>query len=67
MKSRLNIITIVHALSTAAYAAMALAFLTLYYFRLSGEQVRGAATIVAILIAAFVAIDFYGKKLRSSD
>ncbi len=67
MESRFNIVTIVHALSTAAYAALALGFVTLYYLRLSGEQVRGAAMVTAILIAAFVAIDFYGKKLRNSD
>jgi hypothetical protein len=34
---------------------------------LSGEKVRGAAMIAVILIAATVAVDFFGKKLRKAD
>jgi hypothetical protein len=32
----------------------------------SGEEVRGAAMMIAILIAATVAVDFFGKKLRKT-
>jgi len=37
------------------------------YLGLSGEAVRGGAMTVAILIAALIAVDFYGKKLSNSD
>jgi hypothetical protein len=36
------------------------------YLGLPGEEVRGVAMILAILIAAIIAVDFYGKKLRNS-
>ncbi|MGO8907847.1 MAG: hypothetical protein ACLQDM_00720 [Bradyrhizobium sp.] len=43
-----------------------LEYVALYYLGLSGEEVRGAAMIIAILIAAMVAVDFFGKELRKA-
>lgn len=42
----------------AAYVAITLGYVALYNFGLTGEDVRGAAMIIAVLIAAMVAIDF---------
>jgi hypothetical protein len=43
-----------------------LGYAALYDFGFSCGEVRSGATIVAILIAALVAIDFSGKKLGNA-
>ena len=59
--------TIAVAVCVVAYLAITLGYVALYDFGLSGEKVRGASMIAAILIAGTVAVDFYGKKLRKAD
>jgi hypothetical protein len=66
MESRFDIIAIVNALCVAAYLAITLGYLALC-LGLPGEEVRGVAMILAILIAALIAVGFYGKKLSNSD
>jgi drug/metabolite transporter (DMT)-like permease len=66
MESRFDIIAVVNAVCVAAYLAITLGYVALY-FGLPGEEVRGVAMILAILIAALIAVDFYGKKLSNSD
>jgi len=66
MESRFDIIAIINAVCVAGYIAIALGSVALY-LGLSGEAVRGGAMTVAILIAALIAVDFYGKKLSNSD
>jgi len=65
MESRFDIIAIVNAVCVAGYLAITLGYAALY-LGLPGEEVRGVAMILAILIAAIIAVDFYGKKLRNS-
>ena len=67
MESRFDIVAIANAVCVAAYLAISLRYVALYGLGLSGEEVRGAAMIAAILIAAMVAVDFLGKKLRKAD
>jgi hypothetical protein len=62
-----GIVTITNAVFLAAYVAITLGYVALYDLGLSGEKVRGEAMIAVILIAATVAIDFLGKKLRKAD
>jgi hypothetical protein len=66
MKGSFNILTIVQAVCVAAYVAITLGHVALYNFGLSGEDVRGAAMIIAVPTAAMVAIDFFSKKLRKA-
>ena len=66
MESRFDVMTIAIAVCVAAYIAITLGFVALYDLGLSDEKVRGAAMIAAILIAATVAVDFFGKKLRKA-
>lgn len=67
MESRFDIVAIANAVCVAAYLAISLRYLALYGLGLSGEEVRGAAMIAAILMATMVAVDFFGKKLRKAD
>ena len=67
MESRFDVMTIAIAVCVAAYIAITLGYVALYDLGLSGEKVRGAAMIAAILIAATVAVDFFDKKLRKAD
>ena len=68
MESKFDgIVTITNAAFLAAYVAITLGYVALYDLGLSGEKVRGAAMIAAILIAATVAVDFCDKKLRKAD
>jgi hypothetical protein len=62
MESRFDVVTIAAAVCVAGYAALTLWYIALYDFGLSREQLRGGAMIAAILIAALLAIDFFGSK-----
>jgi hypothetical protein len=63
MESRFELVTIASAVCVAGYVAIALRYVALYNLGLSVEQVRSGAMIVAIIMAALVAIDFFGNKL----
>jgi hypothetical protein len=62
MESKFDIVTIASAVCVAGYVAITLEYVALYDFGLSREAVRSAAMIAAILIAALVAIEFFGKR-----
>ena len=62
-----GIVTITSAVVLAAYVAISLGYVALYDLGLSGEKVRGTAMVAVILIAATVAVDFFGKKQRKAD
>jgi hypothetical protein len=68
MDGRFDIVTIASAVGVAGYVAITLGYVALYDFGLSREAVRSAAMIAAILIAALVAIEFFGKRFgKASD
>jgi hypothetical protein len=62
MESRFDIATIASAVCVAGYAAIMLRYVLLFDFRFSSEQVRSGAMIAAIIMAALVAVDFFGQK-----
>jgi drug/metabolite transporter (DMT)-like permease len=66
MERRLEMVTIANAICVAACVAIALGYVALYDLGFSREAVRSGAVIAAILIAAMVAVDFFGKKLRKA-
>jgi hypothetical protein len=63
MESRIDFVTIASVLGMAGYAAFALDYVALYEFGFTQEAVRNGAVVVAILIGALVAIEFFGKRL----
>lgn len=68
MESKFDgIVAITNAVFVAAYVAITLGYVALYDLGFSGEEVRHAAMIAAILIAAMVAVDFFGKKLGKAE
>jgi hypothetical protein len=62
MESRFDIVTIANAVCVAGYVAIMLGYAALYDFGFSFGEIRSGALIAAILIAALVAIEFFGKK-----
>jgi hypothetical protein len=62
MESKFDIATIIHVVFVAAYVAIALD-VAQYDLGYSLQEIRGAAVMTAVVIAAFIAIDFFGKKL----
>jgi hypothetical protein len=63
MENRIKLVMISTAIAMAGHVAIGLGYVTLYYLGLSREVVFSGATIAAILIAALLAIEFYGRKL----
>jgi hypothetical protein len=52
---------------TAATAALSLAYIAHYDFGLSRQEIRTSAVVGAVVIAALVVIEFFGKKLRKPN
>jgi hypothetical protein len=67
MESRFDIVTVANAVCVAGYVAIMLGYAALYDFGFSCGEVRFGALIAAILIAALVAVDFFGKKVGKAD
>ena len=67
MENRFDIATISSAVCVAGYVAIMLRYVAVFDLGFSREEVRGAAMIAAILIAALVAVDFFGKHLRKAE
>jgi hypothetical protein len=63
MESKLDIATVVIAVCIATYAAVAMRYVACYDLGFSLEEIRGAAILIAVVIAAAIAIDFFGEKL----
>ena len=63
MKSDLDVVMRLSAACLAAYAAIAINYVARYDLGFSLQQIRDAALVIAVLLAALVAIDFFGKKL----
>lgn len=64
MEDKFDIVTIAYAICVAGYAAIALDYVAHYDLGFSLQEVRGAAVLIAVVIAALIAIDFVGKKAR---
>jgi hypothetical protein len=66
MENRFDITTIASAVCVAGYVAILLGHVALFDVGFSLEQVRSGAMIAAVLIAALVAVDFFGSKHRKA-
>ena len=62
MEGKFGIVTIANAVCVAAYAAITLGYVAHYDLGFSRAEIRGGASLVAILIAALLAIDFFGNR-----
>lgn len=62
MKSDLGLVLTASAVWVAVYVAIALG-LAARYLGLSPHETRGAAVLIAALVAMLIAIDLFGKKL----
>ena len=61
MENRFSIVTIANGVCVAGYAAISLRYVALYDLELSNDEIRNWATLLALIIAAYVAIDFFGR------
>jgi hypothetical protein len=63
MESKFDIVTTASAVCVAAYVAIAIGYVARYDLGFSPQEIRGTAVVIAVIIAALIAIDFFGKKL----
>ncbi len=66
MQSGWDGVSAVSAVFVAAYAAIATDYVAHYDLGFSLAEIRIAAVLTAIVIAALTCIDFFGKRLRKS-
>jgi hypothetical protein len=66
MKSRFDLVMIASAICVAGYAVIALGYLALHNFGLSRDLASCVAMLAAILIAATLAMNHFGKRLRNT-
>jgi hypothetical protein len=64
MESKLDVPMIVLAVCNAAFAAFAIGYVARLEF--SPQAIRGAAILLAVVLAIAVGIDFVGKELRKA-
>jgi hypothetical protein len=62
-----SVIRIMMSGVTASAVAFWLAYIARYDFGLSREEIRAPALVGAGIIAALVAVEFFGKKLRKPN
>ena len=60
-------LTLLMAVSGAAFTAVMLAYIAHYDFGLSREEIRTFAVIAAAVGVALVVIEYFGKKLRKPN
>ena len=58
-----RVLSFLMSVVTAAFTALSLAYIAHYDFGLSRQEIRTPAMVGAIVIAALVAVEFFGKKL----
>ena len=67
MESSLDFVTIAAALGAAVYAALGLDYVAVAEFGLPLQAVCKGATLVALLIGVFIAIEFLSGKLGKAE
>jgi hypothetical protein len=60
-------LTLLMAVSGAAFTAVMLGYIAHYHFGLSREEIRTIAVIAAAVAIALVLIEYFGKKLRKPN
>ena len=67
MTNRKDLPTLVLAICTAGYLAIAMGYVSHDGLGFSREQIRDTATVSATLLGALLAVDFLGRKLRRAN
>jgi hypothetical protein len=67
MESKPDIVAIISAVCVAAYAAVAIRYVTHYDLGFSFREIRSAALVIAVVIAAFIAIDFLRERFGKAQ
>ncbi len=67
MEKNIDLLAIAMAIGTAIYAALALDYLAIYQFGFSLQLVCRGATLVALLVGVFIAIEFLSGILSKSS
>jgi hypothetical protein len=67
MYGSIDYVGIAAALGTAIYAALGLDYLALYEFGLPLQAVCNGAVLLALLIGAYIGIEFFSRKLGKSN
>jgi uncharacterized protein YqgC (DUF456 family) len=62
MESKFDMVTTASAVGVAAYVAITIGCVA-HDLGFSLPEIRGTAVVVAVVTAALIAIDFFGKKL----
>jgi hypothetical protein len=66
METRFDLVIIASAICVAGYVAIAIGYLALHNFGLSCDLASCVAMLAAILIAATLAMNHFGKRLRNT-
>jgi hypothetical protein len=66
MESKFDIMTTASAVGVAAYVAMTIGNVARYDLGFSPQEVRGMAVGIVVIMAAIIAIDFFGKRLGNA-
>jgi hypothetical protein len=61
MENGFSIVTMANAVCVAGYAAISLRYVALYDLGLSNDEIRNGATMLAVMIGAYVVIDFFAR------
>jgi hypothetical protein len=59
-----RVLSFLMSVVAAAFTALSLAYIALYDFGLSREEIRNPAVAAAAVIAMLMAVEFFGKRLR---
>jgi hypothetical protein len=62
-----RVLSYVMSAFTAGVAALSLAYVAHYDFGLSRQEIRTPAIVGAAVVAVFVALEFFSKKLRKPN
>ena len=63
MESKFDVATMACAVCVAGYVAFIVGYVARLDLGFSLQEIRGAAMVIAVVLAALIVIDFFGKKL----
>jgi hypothetical protein len=63
MEGKFDIVTAASAVGVAAYVAITMGYVVCSDLEFSPQAIRGTAMGIAVIVAALIALDYFGKKL----
>ena len=66
MERKFDMVTTACAVCLAGYVAFVVGYVARFDLGFSPQEIRVAAVVIAVALAALIAIDFFGKKLRKA-